>query len=84
MEELFNEMNNCRKEKMKHTTSFSKEELTSYESRFDLLLDKGHEENSHTKGKYAKDSEKTLLNRLKKYKLNHLLFLKDFNVAYVH
>lgn len=82
MEELFNEMNSSRKEKMKYANSFSKEEIISYETRFDILLDKGHEENSQTKGKYAKDSEKTLLNRLKKYKSNHLLFLKDFSIAY--
>ncbi|MHB8062686.1 MAG: IS66 family transposase [Ruminiclostridium sp.] len=82
MEELFKEMNSSRKEKKKHTTSFSKEEIISYETRFDILLNKGYEENAHTKGKYAKESEKTLLNRLKKHKSNHLLFLRDFNVAY--
>lgn len=82
MEELFTEMNSSRKEKMKYATGFLKEEIMEYETRFDILVSKGYEENAQTKGKYAKESEKILLNRLKKYKSNHLLFLRDFKVAY--
>lgn len=80
MEELFTEMNSSRKEKMKYATGFLKEEIMSYETRFDILLSKGYEENTQTKGKYAKESEKTLLNWLTKYKSNHLMFIMDFNV----
>jgi transposase len=82
MEELFTELNSSRKERMKYAIRFLKEEIMAYETRFDILLSKGYEENTQTKGKYAKESEKTLLNRLKKYKSNHLLFLRDFKVAY--
>ncbi|OTY03743.1 MULTISPECIES: IS66 family transposase [Bacillus cereus group] len=56
--------------------------MIAYETRYDNLLSKGYDENIQTKGKYAKESEKTLLNRLTKYKSNHLLFLRDFKVAY--
>jgi len=33
-------------------------------------------------GKYAKQEEKALLNRLEKYKENHLLFLQNFKVGF--
>ena len=35
-----------------------------------------------TRGRLAKKEEKALLNRLVKYKANHLLFLYDFRVHY--
>ena len=34
------------------------------------------------KGRIAKKEEKTLLNRLEKYKTNHLLFIHDFEVPF--
>ena len=46
-----------------------------------LLINKGYEQNAQTKGKYARETEIALLNRLTKYKVNHLLFLRNFNVA---
>lgn len=38
--------------------------------------------NRATRGRLAKKEEKALLNRLVKYKGNHLLFLSDFRVHY--
>lgn len=63
-------------------TSFSQEQLERYSSRYDALVERGYRENKSTKGKVARAEEKTLLNRLRKYKKNHLLFLNDFNVHY--
>ena len=51
-------------------------------SSYDELLEKGYEQNKTTTHKYAKKDEHTLLNRLKKYRDNHLLFLKDSNVKF--
>lgn len=42
----------------------------------------GREQNLQTKGWNVKKEEKTLLNRLEKYKENHLLFLHDFQIHY--
>jgi len=42
----------------------------------------GREENERTPGKYARQNEKALLNRLEKYKRNHLLFLHDFRIPF--
>ena len=62
--------------------SFSQEQLERYSARYDALVERGFRENASTKGKIARAEEKTLLNRLRKYKENHLLFLYDFNVHY--
>lgn len=61
---------------------FSEEALRNYEERFDAILEEGFGQNRKTKGKIAKQEEMKLLNRLKKYKKNHLLFLHDFRVPY--
>ena len=39
-------------------------------------------QNKLTKSKYYQSEEKALLNRLKKYKSNHLLFLDDFSMPF--
>ncbi len=62
--------------------SFSKEKLARYEGRYDQLLKEGEKQHQGTKGKIAGQEERKLLNRLKKYKENHLLFLYDFEVPY--
>jgi transposase len=46
------------------------------------LLKTGKIENKTTAHKYAKQEEKTLLNRMEKYSHNHLLFLHDFAVPF--
>lgn len=61
---------------------FDAKALEIYEARYDAILEEGLEQNGKTKGKLAKKEEKKLLNRLKKYKRNHLLFLHNFKVFY--
>lgn len=60
----------------------SREKLEKYSNRYDELLELGYEENKRIKGKIYAKNEKRLLNRLKKYKSNHLLFLEDFSVPF--
>ena len=62
--------------------SFSTEQLERFSLRYDELVAQGYEANRNTRGRLAKKEEKTLLNRLVKYKENHLLFLRDFGVHY--
>ena len=53
-----------------------------YEKRYTDCLEKGREENQSTKHKYAKQEESALLNRLEKYRENHLLFIKRSEVPF--
>ena len=62
--------------------AFSEENLVRYEARHDQILEEGEEQHQGTKGKIAKQEERKLFNRLKKYKGNHLLFLHDFEIPY--
>ena len=57
-------------------------DLTGYEEKYSSLLEKGRNENKMTCHKYAKQNEKTLLNRMDKYSHNHLLFLHDLSVPF--
>lgn len=80
---FLNGMNHARKElKTAGGTSFTPEQLERYSRRYDEIITMGLEQNEGTKGRIAKKEEKTLLNRLKKYKENHLLFLYDFQIHY--
>lgn len=76
-------MNHERNEQLRKSChSFTEEQLEKYESRYDEIIAIGREQNKKTKGRIAKKEEKALLNRLEKYKENHLLFLHDFAVPY--
>lgn len=78
-----NSMNHYRKILMeKGAVCFAKEQLKKYSDRYDEILQKGWEEHKKTKGRYTRQEEKKLLNRLKKYKENHLLFLYNFKVPF--
>lgn len=80
---FLNGMNHARKEREREGgVNFTEEELERYGRRYDELIAAGRDQNSQTKGRNAKKEEKTLLNRLEKYKENHLLFLHDFQVHY--
>ncbi len=80
---LLCEMNKKRKELQElGVGSFPAETLKEYEAEYFSLLEKGKEENKTTPHKYAKQDEKTLLNRMEKYSHNHLLFLQDFSVPF--
>ena len=61
---------------------FPQEVVSAYEKDYDELIALGREENRNTKHRYAKKNEKTLLNRMEKYRHNHLLFLHDFAVPF--
>ena len=63
-------------------TAFTKEERRDYDQQYYDLLRRGWEENKNTSHKYAKADERKLLNRMKKYSHNHLLFMHDFDVLF--
>ena len=76
-------MNHARNEQLrKGCHSFTEGQLEKYEKRYDAVIAAGREQNKKTKGRIAKKEEKALLNRLEKYKENHLLFLHDFAVPF--
>ena len=79
---LFSAINEERKKRIATDSPFTGLEISGYEAEYDRILLKGRSENKKTSGKYAKQEEKTLLNRLDKYKENHLLFLHDFQVGF--
>ena len=77
------EINGRRKELMgQGKDCFSQDAIKEYEEKYFSLLEKGRIENKTTSHKYAKQEEKTLLNRMEKYSHNHLLFLHDFSVPF--
>lgn len=87
MDELLLEIKE-EKEKLQsmNINEFSKEKLNEYSRRYDEILEKGqieHKEDPEVQNsKYLKDEERPLLNRLKKYKKNHLLYAYDFKVPF--
>jgi len=68
--------------RLKGYPGFTVGQLERYSQRYDEIIAGGLEENKQTKGRIAKKEEKALLNRLKKYKENHLLFLYDFQIHF--
>ena len=83
MSELLQTMNCKRNE---HVTlgksAFSEYDIAKFEQEYVTLLEKGKEQNKQTQSKFAKQEEKTLLNRLGAYQENHLLFIHDFDVPF--
>lgn len=75
-------LNEERKKRIEENRRFTELELASCERRYDEILKEGRLQNQMTRGRLAKQEEKTLLNRLEKYKKNHLLFLHDFTVPF--
>ena len=71
-----------RKQKAEGKTCFPDKKIQEYEKQYRECLEEGKKENHSTKPKYAKKEEQTLLNRLEKYRENHLLFLKQFEVPF--
>lgn len=61
---------------------FSEQELEDYLKRYDKILEIGYKENTESNSKYLKQEELAIINRLKKYKENHLLYAKDFKVPF--
>ena len=60
----------------------SEAEIAEYIGKYDEIIRLGKEENKSTRPKWAKQGEAALLNRLEKYRDNHLLFLKRVDVAF--
>lgn len=60
----------------------TEQDFQKYSIRFDEIVERGVKENKKTKSKYYRQEEKKLLNRLNKYKLNHLLFVKNFEIPF--
>ena len=58
--------------------------LLRLEMRYDALLEQAQDERKQrpSRFRWAMKDEKTLLNRLKRYKVNHLLFLRDFDIPF--
>ena len=76
-------LNEYRKKlKLKNIEKLDREKLERYSKRYDEILEKGYEENKKIKKKFLRQDEQRLLNRLKKYKENHLLFLYDFTAPF--
>ena len=63
-------------------SSFEQPQLKRISKRYNEILENGFYENKTLKYKYYKNEEKKLLNRLKKYKENHLLFIYDFSISF--
>lgn len=77
------QLNEYRKKlKEKGINKLREKQLEKYSQRYDEILKEGYEENKKIKSKYLRQDEQRLLNRLKKYKENHLMFLYDFNVPF--
>lgn len=68
--------------KAKGIMKLEKERLKRYSRRYDKIIEQGYLENKEVKSKYLRQEEQRLLNRLKKYKENHLMFLYDFNMPF--
>ena len=84
MSELLYEMKKRRDELSERSglKQFPEAELDAFFNKYDAILEQGYKENLSTAPKWAKQDELALLNRLKKYKENHLLFLTNFDVAF--
>jgi len=76
-------MNKARKIALEnHRTCFTDAQLESYEKRFDEIMSLAADQHKKTQGTVAYREEKRLINRIVKYRKNHLLFLYDFSVPF--
>ena len=82
MRSLLSKMNKARNERIGEQTTFSEKEIEEFEHAYEKLIMVGRQQNRNTKPKWAKRDEASLLNRMEKYKKNHLLFLHDFAVPF--
>lgn len=83
MKELIFRMNNTKKLAICFgLKKFDKNKINEYEKGFDNLLKLAKEENKKITSSYYKDKANKLYRRLKKYKKNHLYFIKNFEVPF--
>lgn len=83
MKELFFRMNNTRKIAISYgLKGFDKNKIKEYIDEFDNILKLSKEENKKISSNYYKTKSEQLYRRLKKYKKNHLYFIKNFEVPF--
>ena len=83
MMHLLTEMNEARKALIASgKDGFAEEEVHQYEEKYAKTIEKGRQQNQKTEYEYARKRELALLNRLDKYRDNHLLFLHRFDVPF--
>ena len=84
MYDLLFRMNNTRKIAMEYgLKKFEKKKIKEYEDEYVQILKLAKEENKHISSSYYRTNKAIpLYNRLKKYKKNHLYFIKDFKVPF--
>lgn len=83
MKGLLFRMNNTKKLAISFgLKKFDKDKIKEYENEFEQLLKIAKEENKGIKSSYYKDKANKLYRRLKKYKKNHLYFIKDFDIPF--
>lgn len=83
MQLFLNKINKQKKENMlKNINSFTQEEIDEINNKYDLIIKEGRIELGQLKSSFYLDKAITLINRLSKYKHNHLLFAYDFDVDF--
>ena len=83
MKSLLTRMNNERKMLLRQGIhSFEKQRIADFEKEYDAILAEGQKQNTQTRPRWASQDENSLLNRMRKYKENHLLFLHRFDVPF--
>lgn len=83
MKELIFRMNNTRKIAISFgLLKFDKEKVKEYEEEFDNILKLAKEENKNINSSFYKAKANKLYRKLKKYKKNHLYFIRDFEVPF--
>lgn len=82
---LLNTMNVLKQElEGSHDMPFRADLMSLFSAEYDAILNEAIEQNKSTKGKLAKAEEYTLINRLRRYKDNHLLFATRADVPFTN
>ena len=83
MKELFFRMNNTRKIAISYgLKEFDKDKIKEYIDEIDSILKLSKKENKKISSNYYKTKSEQLYRRIKKYKKNHLYFIKNFEVPF--
>ena len=83
MKELLFRMNNTRKIAINYgIKGFDKDKIKEYTDEFEKLLKLSKEENKKISSNYYKTKAEQLYRRIKKYKKNHLYFIKNFEIPF--
>ena len=76
-------MNNTKKIAIEYgLEKFGKDKIKEYETEYDNILKIAKEENKNISSSFYKSKANKLYKRMKKYKKNHLYFIKDFTVSF--